>query len=92
MRAEALLLSGLPEAFCLGFSGDVSLNREGSDGSDEEDQGQAADGMEVAMADRAESPPDNEEQEEGAEKLTDDELAEYDLDKYDEEEGGGKRN
>ncbi|OXB69293.1 hypothetical protein ASZ78_015693 [Callipepla squamata] len=68
---------------------DASSNREDADGSDEEDPGQAANGMDVTTADRAESPPDNEEQEETAEKLSDDELAEYDLDKYDDEEDGG---
>ncbi|XP_065599162.1 periodic tryptophan protein 1 homolog isoform X1 [Cyrtonyx montezumae] len=63
--------------------------REDADGSDEEDPGQAANGMDVAIADGAESPPDDEEQEETAEKLSDEELAEYDLDKYDDEEDGG---
>uniref|UniRef100_A0A8B9QLB7 Periodic tryptophan protein 1 homolog n=1 Tax=Apteryx owenii TaxID=8824 RepID=A0A8B9QLB7_APTOW len=62
---------------------------EDADDSDEEEQGQMADGMDVATADRAESSPKNEDQEETAEKLSDDELAEYDLDKYDEEESTG---
>ncbi|XP_035196632.1 periodic tryptophan protein 1 homolog [Oxyura jamaicensis] len=63
--------------------------REGADDSDEDEQGQTADGMDVAAAERAESSPKNEDQEETSEKLTDDELAEYDLDKYDEEEDTG---
>uniref|UniRef100_A0A8C4JR00 Periodic tryptophan protein 1 homolog n=1 Tax=Dromaius novaehollandiae TaxID=8790 RepID=A0A8C4JR00_DRONO len=62
---------------------------EDADGSDEEEQGQMADGMDVAIADRPESSPKNEDQEETTEKLSDDELAEYDLDKYDEEENTG---
>uniref|UniRef100_A0A8B9BI77 PWP1 homolog, endonuclein n=1 Tax=Anser brachyrhynchus TaxID=132585 RepID=A0A8B9BI77_9AVES len=65
--------------------------REGADDSDEDEQGQTADGMDVATAERAESSPKNEDQEETSEKLTDDELAEYDLDKYDEEEDTGDR-
>lgn len=77
---------------CHFLKGCLSLNREDADDSDEDEQGQTADGMDVAAAERAESSPKNDDQEENAEKLTDDELAEYDLDKYDEEEDTGRRN
>ncbi|NXA47740.1 PWP1 protein, partial [Nothocercus julius] len=63
-----------------------SALREEADGSDEEEQGQVADSMDVATAGRTESSPKNEDHEETTEKLSDDELAEYELEKYDEEE------
>ncbi|XP_050782613.1 periodic tryptophan protein 1 homolog isoform X2 [Gopherus flavomarginatus] len=61
--------------------------REEADGSDEEEHGQAAeDIMGVASGETVEPPQEDEDQEEDTEKLNDDELAEYGLDKYDEEE------
>ncbi|XP_034633943.1 periodic tryptophan protein 1 homolog [Trachemys scripta elegans] len=61
--------------------------REEADGSDEEEHGQAAeDDMDVASGETVEPPQEDGDQEEDTEKLNDDELAEYGLDKYDEEE------
>uniref|UniRef100_A0A674JLD8 PWP1 homolog, endonuclein n=1 Tax=Terrapene triunguis TaxID=2587831 RepID=A0A674JLD8_9SAUR len=61
--------------------------REEVDGSDEEEHGQAAeDIMDVASGETVEPPQEDGDQEEDTEKLNDDELAEYGLDKYDEEE------
>uniref|UniRef100_A0A8C3RL69 Periodic tryptophan protein 1 homolog n=1 Tax=Chelydra serpentina TaxID=8475 RepID=A0A8C3RL69_CHESE len=61
--------------------------REDADGSDEEEHGQAAeDIMDVASGETVEPPQEDGDQEENTEKLNDDELAEYGLDKYDEEE------
>uniref|UniRef100_A0A8C3IF69 PWP1 homolog, endonuclein n=1 Tax=Chrysemys picta bellii TaxID=8478 RepID=A0A8C3IF69_CHRPI len=58
-----------------------------ADGSDEEEHGQAAeDDMDVASGETVEPPQEDGDQEEDTEKLNDDELAEYGLDKYDEEE------
>uniref|UniRef100_A0A7M4FNZ6 PWP1 homolog, endonuclein n=1 Tax=Crocodylus porosus TaxID=8502 RepID=A0A7M4FNZ6_CROPO len=60
--------------------------REGADGSDEE-HGQTEDNsMDTATVEAAKPAQADGDQEEDTEKLNDDELAEYDLDKYDEEE------
>ena len=72
----------------------MSLNRDGADGSDEgqmardgadgSDEGQMACGTDVAIPGRPQSSHKNED-------LSDDELGEYDLENYDEEECTGKK-
>ncbi|XP_074864167.1 periodic tryptophan protein 1 homolog [Carettochelys insculpta] len=58
-----------------------------ADDSDEEEHGQAAeDSMDVASGEAVKPTQTNEDQVEDGEKPNDNELAEYDLDKYDEEE------
>uniref|UniRef100_A0A8D0L937 PWP1 homolog, endonuclein n=1 Tax=Sphenodon punctatus TaxID=8508 RepID=A0A8D0L937_SPHPU len=60
---------------------------EGADGSDEEEHDQVTgDCMDIAGAEMVQPALEDGEQEENTEKLEDDELAEYDLDKYDEDE------
>lgn len=60
----------------------MSLNRDGTDGNDES---QTADGMNVANPGTAEASHKNE-------HPSDDELGEYDLENYDEDEYAGKKN
>ncbi|XP_006024351.2 periodic tryptophan protein 1 homolog [Alligator sinensis] len=60
--------------------------REGADGNDEEHEQIEDNSMDTATLEAAKPSRADGDQEEDTEKLNDDELAEYDLDKYDEEE------
>lgn len=81
-----LYLSPFPLAFwCM-----LILNREGADGNDEEHEQIEDNSMDTATLEAAKPSRADGDQEEDTEKLNDDELAEYDLDKYDEEENTGK--